>query len=513
MSEICPSLPPSRRGHKTFTSSPLPLQRISRIAWVMTALALVYYAFVLTDGTFNFFALESKGHVFDNMAVRLLQGDFTVDPAIIVNEAMIKDGKTYTYFGIFPALLRMPLLPLLDLENIYVSRLSVFLALAISVIFQVKTWLHVNSSIPTTPFSHQAVLIVLVSLFWSSPYVFLMSNASVYHEPILWAAAGASIFNYFLVYTLPTGARPPRSTRYIMAIVAGSCLLTRVSVGIGLYIAMGALIVGELIRDWKGQGSALSEKTKLRQLLCRNLGPLIVLGLFGLAYLAVNYGRWGDPFTSAYYDGNAQVQDSPARLQNIQEFGAFDYKRILPALHYYFIGSWSQMMGSIRSAAISYDWIEGPYASGLMMSPVFSLLSMVGLYAAVSLTLKDRQRYGQVATGMAAEAVSTLLLLSFMALTLRYRMDLWIFTSLASVFGFMMLIPIMQKLPEVARRILLGTAWSGVAIGILATHVALLEYKLTGFSPTAPKELIRVVSHFVFQTRDAVHIWVASLLF
>lgn len=513
MSETCPNLPLSRRGHKTLTSPPPPLQRITGVTWAMTALALIYYAFVLTDGSFNFFAREARGHVFDNMAIHLLQGDFTVDPTIIANEAMVKDGKTYTYFGIFPALLRMPLVPFLDLETTYVSRLSVLLALALSLIFQVKTWLCVYSTMAATSFSRQALLIVLVSLFWSSPYVLLASNASVYHEPIVWAVAGANIFNYFLVYTVSTGERPTRSTPYIMALVAGSCLLTRVTVGIGLYSAMGAMIAGDLYQARQRRRSASTEKANLQFPLRRNLGPLIVLGLFGLAYLAVNYGRWGDPFASAYFEGNAQVQDSPARLQNLQEFGAFHYNRILPALQYYLIGSWSLLVWLISFAATGYDWIEGPYASMLLMSPVFALLSMVGLFAAVSLTLKDSRRYGLIATGLAAEGISTLLLLSFMALTLRYRMELWVFTSLASVFGFLMLVPIMQALPRVAKRILLGLAWLGVAIGVLATHVALLEYKLTWFSPTAPKELIRVMSHYLIQARDAVHAFVASLIF
>ncbi len=513
MSETGPILPMSRPGYETLSISICSIQYITRVTWAMTALALIYYAFVLTDGSFNFFGREAKGHVFDNVAIHLLQGDFTVDPTIILNEALVKDGKTYTYFGIFPALLRMPLVPFLNLETTYVSRLSVFLALALSLIFQVKTWLRVYSTVDATPFSRQALFIVLVSLFWGSPYVLLASNASVYHEPIVWAVAGANIFNYFLVCTVSTGERPTRSTLYMMALVAGSCLIARATVGIGLYLAMSAMIVGDLYQARQKHRSASTEKANSQFPLHRNLGPLIVLGLFGLAYLAVNYGRWGDPFMSAYFEGNAEVQNSPARLQNLQEFGAFHYSRILPALEYYLIGSWSLLMWLIRFAGITYDWIEGPYASMLLMSPVFALLSMIGLFAAVSLTFKDSRRYGLIATGLAAEGISTLMLLSFMALTLRYRMELWVFTSLASVFGFLMLVPSMQALPRVAKKILLGLAWLGVAIGVLATHVALLEYKLTWFSPTAPKELIRVMSHYVIQARDAVHAFVASLIF
>src|SRR6266545_911251 len=114
MSETDSSFLMSRRSHETLSRPGRARQRITRVTWAMTTLALISYAFVLTDGSFNLFALEPLGHVFDNMAVNLLRGDFTVDPTIIANEGMVRDGKIYTYFGIFPALLRVPLIPVVD---------------------------------------------------------------------------------------------------------------------------------------------------------------------------------------------------------------------------------------------------------------------------------------------------------------------------------------------------------------------------------------------------------------
>ena len=40
---------------------------------------------------------------FDNMLVHLLRGEFTVDREAIGYEAYTRDGKTYAYFEIFPA--------------------------------------------------------------------------------------------------------------------------------------------------------------------------------------------------------------------------------------------------------------------------------------------------------------------------------------------------------------------------------------------------------------------------
>ena len=66
----------------------------------------VYYLFLLSNGTFELFAPEMFDRVFDNMLVHLLHGEFTVDWSVIDYEAFTRNGKTYSYFGIFPALLR-----------------------------------------------------------------------------------------------------------------------------------------------------------------------------------------------------------------------------------------------------------------------------------------------------------------------------------------------------------------------------------------------------------------------
>ena len=44
---------------------------------------------------------------FDSMMVHSLRGEFTVNREAIGYEAFTLDGKTYAYFGIFPAVLYM----------------------------------------------------------------------------------------------------------------------------------------------------------------------------------------------------------------------------------------------------------------------------------------------------------------------------------------------------------------------------------------------------------------------
>ena len=63
------------------------------------------------------------------MGQRLLHLDFTIDPKIIGGEGFIIGGRVYTYFGVFPAFLRLPL-ALTGNWSLPVSRISCLLALA-----------------------------------------------------------------------------------------------------------------------------------------------------------------------------------------------------------------------------------------------------------------------------------------------------------------------------------------------------------------------------------------------
>ncbi len=54
----------------------------------------------------------TMGLVFNSMMQHMLHGRFDVDPATILSggEVYVRDGRSYAYFGIFCALLRLPLL-------------------------------------------------------------------------------------------------------------------------------------------------------------------------------------------------------------------------------------------------------------------------------------------------------------------------------------------------------------------------------------------------------------------
>src|SRR4051812_21995329 len=87
-------------------SSFLLKKRRSWVFLVTILVSLVVQALILTHGTFDFSENEALGAVYTSMLDHLKRGEFDVSSDVIHGEAFIRDGKTYSYFGPAPVLLR-----------------------------------------------------------------------------------------------------------------------------------------------------------------------------------------------------------------------------------------------------------------------------------------------------------------------------------------------------------------------------------------------------------------------
>ena len=91
-------------SHSTHRDARIPSKLLYAILILMAA---IYYLFLAMDGGFNLFKpieLAGSGMTFNSMLEHLLHGEFDVDPTAVAFEGVVRDGKTYTYFGILPAL-------------------------------------------------------------------------------------------------------------------------------------------------------------------------------------------------------------------------------------------------------------------------------------------------------------------------------------------------------------------------------------------------------------------------
>src|SRR6266700_2198640 len=106
-----------------------------------------YYAAIITNGDFILWApairpgdsgQSALGFVFNSTLLHLLRGDFTIDSDAIGFEALIRNGKAYTYWGVMPAVLRLPLVSFVDLARIDVTPLMCCIAATLAALLNVS---------------------------------------------------------------------------------------------------------------------------------------------------------------------------------------------------------------------------------------------------------------------------------------------------------------------------------------------------------------------------------------
>jgi hypothetical protein len=271
----------------------------------LIAVVSVYYLFLLSNGTFQILAPELLDKVFDNMLVHLLHGEFTVDRNAIDYEAITQDGKTYTYFAVFPAILRLLAMPFVDIAQADLARLSCLMAVVIFVVLQLRTLLIVHYSLPAGSRIRGLFNVMVAATVLSGPQLYILGSAWVYHEPILWAAVLAAAFNLIVVRTALSGDDLRTSELASLAALAGLAINTRAPIGVALYLGTVLLMAwtawSRRAPEQRQWGCLASGRVLLRAVSAlahdpRISLPVFVLGLAAVAAGIVNLGRWGNPF-------------------------------------------------------------------------------------------------------------------------------------------------------------------------------------------------------------------------
>lgn len=316
------------------------------------------------------FRPSAQGMAFNSMALHLLDGRFDVDPGAIGDEGFVREGRTYAYFGILPALLRLPLVPFLDLESVQVEgpyRLAAMIFSAAGGIWFARAVSFRLAGADQMP----AMLLLRVVLF-SGPVVMIGLAPNIHHEVILWAWGLAIWFLAVLVPALDQGPSPSGFRLSGLAALAGCALLTRPSTGFGLIAAFGLLLLG---RAWaEGTGNPL---VRLLRLACqgRVIAPVLILGGFLAVAAGVNQARWGDPFTFADLRLQAEaLAQHPDRLARLESYGLFNIRRLGLGLIYYFFPIWALTRDGVfvfhDDIDRLFDAFELPPSSFLLTDPL-----------------------------------------------------------------------------------------------------------------------------------------------
>jgi hypothetical protein len=396
----------------------------------------VPYLWVLWDlwtGTPSGLRGVNPSDFYELQARAMFHGHLSVPPGSLGIEAFVHDGRPYTYFGLFPSLVRMPILLFtsrfdgrLTAPALLVAWIStgVFSSLAL---WRVRVLLRGRALLGRAEAASYGVLVATIT--GGSVLVYLAATPFVYNEDVAWSVAltVGSMFALLGVVERPSWGRITAAGVLVLA-----ANLDRGSTGYAC--ALGALLVATwFFFGWYGQDN---RRWVLPTALV-GLVPLVVscavdwakFGiLFGIPvadqvwshinahrehFLAVNGGQ---AFSAAFLPSTLYAYLQPAGLHLSSVF-PFITTPTAPA--------------SVLAGAVMDDTY--PTASMTATMPLLFLLSCWGLVGAFRPRPLGRARLTRLLLLASAAGATGALLLGF--ITERYLGDFLPFLVLASAVG------------------------------------------------------------------------------
>ncbi len=267
---------------------PAPIRAAARVGM---AVALVVFAILATEGSAA--GLLRRGpftsDFFDAQAHAILDGHLDVDPDVAGIEGFVHDGRTQLYFGLVPALLRLPVAAVTHRFDGRLTQVSMLAALAVALwaaarlLWRARRWQRGDGSVGRWEPWIVGAWTAAVGL--ASPLLFLSSRPVVYHETELWGAATTLVA---LDVLLRWWERPTRAALVLVAVTATVACNTRASVGGGAVAAVA--LTGAL--------ALALRRVPLRTAFGVALAVVVPL----LSYAAVNQARFDEPFSVPFHE-------------------------------------------------------------------------------------------------------------------------------------------------------------------------------------------------------------------
>lgn len=446
----------------------------------VTGFILIYYWALLSDGRFLSVAPVRYGLVFNSMIEYLARGRFDVDPDIVLHEGFLRDGRTYAYFGIVPALLRWPLLVWPRFREVDFTVISCAIAATIGAVAKLGAVRVAGRIIGDAPYRRRALLFAAASVIFCGAQV-QFARPSIFEESLYWAVAFAAGFVLlaFRWCVDPQGRRAWHLSA--MAALAALCLLTRVSTAIGLYGACGGIMLVALIDTLRSRTAVLAA---VRAMLLPSLILLAAVVLTGY----INYQRWGSPLTFQDYRYYNSLEPGDPAFTVLANYGYFNFRRILFGLSYFFVPVWA-IIGSDGHFLFRafqdrvFYLIEPPPASFFASDMLLCFLAYLGI------ARLWRGRASGIDTPAARLVAISLmvpgvLMLVPIAITFRYRMEFYPFFDFLGLLGLLGLAAKFAARP----RLLTWACAVMLAVSVMFSHFFLFTYKLIEWGDAAPIE-------------------------
>ena len=254
------------------------------VGTAVVAVPMLWILWDLWNGTVNTLRSVPYDNFYDLQARAMFDGRLNLPPGKMGIEAFVHDGRQYTYFGIFPSLIRMPILAVthsLDGEMTGPSILLAWLSTALFsslMIWRLRILMRGEAALGRAEAACYGAL--TATILGGSVIVFLSATPFIYNEDFAWSVplTVGSLFALLGVLERPSWGRVAASGVLVLCTA-----LNRTPTGYACIIAAG------LVAVWFALGKGGRENR-------RWAAPLLGVALVPfLASCAVTYGKFGIP--------------------------------------------------------------------------------------------------------------------------------------------------------------------------------------------------------------------------
>lgn len=373
---------------EVFPSAHQPSQKrwFSRWHIILTfCVSLLICGWFVTWADGKFLVHDGLASFYDAQALSIMTGHFDVPREAIGFEAYIVNGKAYGYFGIAPALLRIPLLIVFPQFDGLWSRLMMMVACTLALLCAYRILLQMRgNSEKTTRFQRLLHSLFILCAALGSTNVFIIARSYIFHEAIIWGSTFALLFALTLLKYLQS---PSRLLLAAAGAFAFMSFHSRATAGAGALLAMcllTAILLWRALRKSDAAESSLAFRAFANP-LAHALIAAVAVTFTLTTYFCVNYAKFrtfGSMPLQYYY---LYVQ-TPSRMQ------ATGAKQIHPenlptSLATYFGLRGLQFeqqfpwVGLARNATVigspSIDVVE-PFSTFPVSMPALTLLALAG---------------------------------------------------------------------------------------------------------------------------------------
>jgi hypothetical protein len=234
--------------------------------------------------------------------------------------------------------------------------------------------------------------------------------------------------------------------------------------------------------------------------------PFLILAAFALAVGVVNYQRFGNALAFQDYRFYDAARLDPRRLHVVLTYGEFNFSRIGAAVLYYATGIPWRLQGVAPFADFlraRFDIIEAPPSSGLVTNPLTICLAAFGLYRLVRRPDIRPEGVAILRLALIGHAAAVMLILTVMALALRYRFDFAPFMTLAALVGYRSVALAAADAADDRRKVIRGAAVALCVLGIVGSHAMLIAHKAwLGDLPIEFRSALQPLAHLAHVVID-----------